>query len=179
MIDFRKLVLEAIAVNSKLSDFYNDSSSMSVLRSFLQSTFKINSWPSSGSLFPIANDVYQRQRAESLIPFIKIFPLLDFIWYFIQNNGSTRKSTEILIDNSGTKLFSPMSVERLSSTFATECKGANPGNNLDPLFGYHPISPTAIVLQKPLINKASSNNFMSNIAQISKGLSLGVKNMGT
>lgn len=160
MLDFKKLVLEALS-SSALSAFYKDTGELTKLRTFLEKKFNINTWPDSNSLFPILHDTMIRTRAESLIRFADIFPLLDFIWYFVIKNPKNNKSGEVLIDGpSLCKDFDTTIVNNVVDNFIKDCDDANGKAttiNLDPLFGYIPLSPTANIIQRPLEKKVSNN----------------------
>lgn len=163
MIDFRKLVLEALsyiteAVNKPLSDFYTDTANRDItdIKTFLSLKFNITDWPTPTSMFPTLASVAIREGAVRLIPYAELFPLCDFIWYIAQSLPAVGSSTEII---NGTKQIEDGQLKTLIGNFKTSCSNSNsPGvNGLNPLFGYTPISSAGNQNIAQLRKKISNN----------------------
>jgi hypothetical protein len=158
MVNFEKLVeaviFEQVQTNAPFALFYADSTELGDIRTFFAQTFSIQQiWPNSSSTFPILQDTYVRPRAESLVPFAENYPLIDFVWYIVdKNQGKTN-----VLDLSSSITFDLKSMKNLEQSFLNACKKNNPGTNLNPLFGYSPISTKAVANQKPLQRKISNS----------------------
>lgn len=158
MINFnqivKKMLFEQEATANTLAFFYDDQSQLALLRNFLTQTFGIQTtWPSAASVFPILQDTYVRPRVESIVPFADKYPLIDFVWYVVDQN---KQDAKILNLKSNT-IFDQSQIDQFEQNFINAIKKNNAGINLNPLFGYMPLSSKAVANQKPLQKKISNS----------------------
>lgn len=126
----------------------NNSPVLNNLRDYLLKTFNIDrSWPDSNKIFAIARDQTIRQRADSLVEYAEHFPLLDFLWYLMSKEKGF-DPTKIDLDDA--------KITKHATDFQNLCSKSNQGTNINPLFGYTPITSVANVIKRPLQKKISN-----------------------
>lgn len=158
MIDFQKLVLEAIASPAPLYQYYKDVAELTTIRTFLEQKFNITSpWPAPEGIFPNLASISSRGGVESLIRVADSFPLFDFIWYTAEQENP-RNVSGVLSTTSAAINIDSAKINQYETSFKTSCESFNPGTSLDPIFGYKPISGAGNrnlrVLEKKIANNA-------------------------
>ena len=128
------------------------------LARFLAESFSINKWPDATSLFVSVEEAYKRKVANILVNFDDYYPLMDFLWFVLQNNN--KNYSEIIKPDSKFKI---VGLKALANKFKDSCKALNPGKNLNPLFGYTPVSAQGKLLQQPL-QKHISNSLVGKMS---------------
>jgi hypothetical protein len=161
MINFEEIVLSSLIeeevileaatpmLGSNFAQQWDDSNSQVLgnLRDYFFNTFNIDrNWPASNKIFAIARDQTVRQRADSLVEYAEHFPLLDFLWYLITETGFD--PTKVDLDDT--------KITNHAKNFQNLCYKSNQGPNINPLFGYSPITSVAVVVQRPLQKKISN-----------------------
>lgn len=122
------------------------------LARYLTETFSMSKWPDATNLFGVVEEAYKRKVANILVNFDDYFPLMDFLWYVLQLNN--KNYSDIISLDSAVPLNKTM--KGMIDTFVNNCKTNNPGKNLNPLFGYVPVSNQGKLLQMPLQKHISS-----------------------
>ena len=69
---------------------------------FLAESFSIVKWPEPTSLFISVEEAYKRKVANILVNFDDYYPLMDFLWFVLQNNN--KNYSEIIKPDSTSKL---------------------------------------------------------------------------
>jgi hypothetical protein len=159
MIDFESIV-ESLLTEAALPspgphaiiEFYkNHNDELKEITGFLQTNFSIINWPTNGLGFlSLLADATSRVNASPLTPYVKQFPLMDFLWFVAEKVNSAKKkevlngletikkgiaSTEIQDDLTGP-------VGGIPKAFLDAAGSYTPGSN--PLYGYSPISTTGL-----------------------------------
>ena len=157
MIDFRKLVMEAIT-SAPLYQYYKDTGELTTIRTFLNQKFNVNSsWPAPEGIFPNLASISSRGGVESLIRVADSFPLFDFIWYTAEQENPRNVSGLLSITSAALPIDSA-EMRNYENSFKSSCESLNPGAPLDPIFGYKPVSGAGNrnlrVLEKRIANNA-------------------------
>lgn len=166
-MDFEKLVYESITFLEDTSqrsgyfeEFYKNTNDLVDLRNFFNKTYNISTtWPQANQLFPILKDTYIRKTAESLMPFVDYYPIIDFVWYVAEAYGTAVLELSSVATGKHLVLKST-DVEEKAKEFITTNKENNKGtglNPLNPLYGYSPVSSKAIAYLGPIQNKHTNS----------------------
>lgn len=180
MINFDGLVTECLLLeyNCSLNNAYTDistygsASKFNDLKTFLNTTFKMGAWPVLDHLLVPIREASSRSTAESLISYANVYPLVDFIFYLIEQTGITP---------SNIKSASISNIDGHVTNFINECKKNNPGTNNDPFTGYVAVSGKGKEMERKVAKHLVDNPTASGLnalARVARGLSLGVPTMG-
>lgn len=159
MIDFESIV-ESLLTEGALSpgphaiiEFYkNHNDELKEITGFLQTNFSIINWPTNGAGFlSLLADATSRVNASPLTPYVKQFPLMDFLWFVAEQVNSAKKKEVLNGHEPITKGTGPTEIQDNSTgpvgiprEFLDRSTAGSytPGSN--PLYGYSPISTTGL-----------------------------------
>lgn len=157
MLDFKKLVLEALGSTSSSTlssfvNFYEDPTQLTDVRDYLKH-FGINAWPGSNPIIPLSIAASKRAGVADLVPLAHYFPLIDFIAYVIHetNDINLNKPMDANTADSVGKKF-------VNSSTSINSIGSSSTTTKDPLFDYTPISITGSTNIGPLRRKINQNS---------------------
>ena len=97
MLNFQKLVYEAINGSAAFRDFYNNSSEISKTRQAIRENYSID-FPPADPFFALIEAAYVRTTADKLINYVKFWPVVDFVMFVLEKEK--KSGTDILLRGS-------------------------------------------------------------------------------
>ncbi len=165
MVDFRNLVLEALASGDySLETWYSDPDSFPQVRQKLKDAFGIDKFPNSTPFFTLLKDAFTRDTAAKIQGYANVYPIIDFLFYIAEKEGRAKKM-------SGTDVFDPKTTlndktisiydAEYSSKFDASVTGGNPFYDFNPLSGKGTSLHSTIArsLSKNIIGELGLSNF--------------------
>lgn len=137
MVDFKKLVLEAIAAPSPLIDFYNDSTSFPKIKAKIKQFFGYDQFPPD-TIFGPLEYAFTRTTATQLENYARFFPVIDLMFFITEKEIKGTNITGADILKTGKHKIDPSKINVYDQAFASNFDAHVSGGN--PFFDYIPQS---------------------------------------
>jgi len=165
MLDFKKLVLEAITSPAGIMDFWNDPTELINIKKIFKTKFNLENWTITGSDRGLLVDAFERNNASKIKSLIKYFPIIDFLFYIAEEEDKSKKrgtSAKIL---SNAPVLDKTKTDQYENAFITEFQNKNPRlvDNSNPVYDYKAISGKGTSLLQVLM-RDSAKNIIGEIA---------------
>lgn len=152
MVDFKKLVLEAIATPSPLINFYNDPTFFLNTKAKIKQHFGDDQFPAD-TIFGPLEYAFTRTTATQLESNARFFPVVDLMFFITEKEIKGTNITGADILRTGKHKIDPSQIQAYDRAFASNFDAHVSGNN--PFFDYVPQSTIGRTIHLTISKKLS------------------------
>lgn len=156
MVNFEKLVLEALTGQHSLEEWYTDSTEFPQFRQKVKQHFNLdtNNFPKPTPFFTLIKDAYTRDTAVKIQSYASIYPIIDFLYYIAEHEGARQNKSGTDVFDSKFKI-DQQTIETYDKEYSSKFDSSVTGSN--PFFDFTPMSGKGASLHLTIARSLSKN----------------------